>query len=255
MNPYRVAHFQRRVAWASTLVGVVLLLPALVIGSPLDNVSVPGVNVRFKKIIAKSSGARRQAHLSMFMTGVMQTVKCQWDVNLSRKLTHTELTDLSITLQNTGQDPSFDPACPSQSYSLFPKGWRRSAGPWATITFDGDRVVSHVELTYDEEQAAAGKGDPASVVGRWRDDRPRPPLFLWCPSELFIYRDGEWLKLIRSYRNGARHPFYLKEQEVDGIVRLIPQGIGENGHFVIQPSGNLDMFEPEGLLGTARRVK
>lgn len=167
------------------------------------------------------------------------------DVRLNKKVSEDVLTAIASELRNRDRR-QFE----RTFIVYYLPDMQVGAGGWATTHFDPSLKVVIQGLSRDEELALVS-GSTASdrhVIGQWLDDRP------YVGNRITIYRSGGQLMLERRYRDGSNSEDQLRERSTSRGRRFeeIENESGE--YFLIDTRGDLQAWDADGLITTARKV-
>jgi len=125
------------------------------------------------------------------------------------------------------------------------------AGAWATTHFNPDLEVRIQGLTAEQEKALKQQPDDPSreVIGSWLDESP------FIGSRITIFRQNNKLFIENTYKDGSSGKKEIIE-ELSGKDRRFQKKEGSSvGEFyLIDSQGNLQMWDEEGIITTARKI-
>jgi hypothetical protein len=125
------------------------------------------------------------------------------------------------------------------------------AGAWATTHFDPDLEVCILGLTAEEEEALKQQHDDPSreVIGSWLDDRP------FIGNRITIFRQNGKLFMENTYKDGSSGKMEIVKKLSDKGITFRGKEINRFGEFyLIDNQGNLQMWDEEGIISTARKI-
>jgi len=124
-------------------------------------------------------------------------------------------------------------------------------GAWATTHFDPDLEVRILGLTVEQEKALKQLPDDPSrdVIGSWLDET------LYMGRRITIFRQNGKLFMESVYYDGSSGKMEVVEK-LSGRNRRLQRKEGSSvGEFyLIDVQGNLQMWDEEGIISTARKI-
>lgn len=168
-------------------------------------------------------------------------------VRLEREITEARLTQLAWHLK------SLDARQYERTFILYllPE-MLEGKGAWASTHFIPNLEVESYGLSA-EQKAALSKLDSRepidNAVGTWIDDRPH------MGARITIYRIGGKASLTYRYKDQSFGEFAIKESNHNGAPRFDYDPDRGNGeYFIINSDGDLQEFDAEGLIFTAKKL-
>jgi len=168
------------------------------------------------------------------------------DVRLNKKVSEDTLREIAFKLK--AQDP--------RSYErtficYYLPGMKIGAGAWATTHFNPNLEVRIQGLTAEEENALKELPDDPSreVIGSWLDES------LYIGGRVTIFSQSGKLFLERKYKDGSTETKELVERP-SGRGRTFQRKEGSSvGEFwLIDNQGNLQLWDKEGIITTAKKI-
>ncbi len=183
---------------------------------------------------------------SIINSNIMPGIKRSLDVRLNRKV--SEETLRSIALELKAQDP--------RNYErtficYYLPDMKVDAGAWATTHFNPNLEVRIQGLTSEEENALRKMPDNLSgeVIGNWLDDS------LYVGGRVTIFRENGKLFLERKYKDGSSETKELVEKPSSrGRTFQKKEGSRFREFWLIDTQGNLQLWDEEGIITTARKI-
>jgi hypothetical protein len=129
-------------------------------------------------------------------------------------------------------------------------GMTVGTGAWATTHFDPDLDIQISAANTLDDPAPLPPTVHENLIGRWRDDR------LYVSNTMTISKRSGVFYLSRLFEDGSRSEIMLREQSSDHgrrFDRIPTSRFGE--YYVIAKTGELEMWDIEGLICTARRLE
>ena len=172
-------------------------------------------------------------------------IKRSLDVRLNKRVAEDTLHAIALKLKS--QD--------SRDYDrtfivYYLPGMTVDAGAWATTHFTPDLEVKILGLSTEEEKKLSTAPTLAKreIVGRWLDEH--------ASSRITIFHEGGKLYAEQTFTGG----FSLKKELVE---KWSPMGrrfdqvggatAGDHWHWILDPRGNLQLHNNDGLLWAAKR--
>ena len=173
-------------------------------------------------------------------------IKRSLDVRLNKRVTEEVLRTIAHDLR--ARDPhKYD----RTFISYYLPGMVPSHGGWATTHFNPTLEVRILGLTVEQVEAHSMESAPADrkVVGRWIDD-----IVFRC--RLTIFQKGGKFYAEFKLRSGDSWTEEVIERPSPRGRRFDTMDTSGNGdRFVVDPSGDLQIRDNDGLIATARQVK
>jgi hypothetical protein len=124
-------------------------------------------------------------------------------------------------------------------------------GAWATTHFEPNLEVRILGLKADQEKALKQLVDDPSreVIGSWLDESP------FVGSRITIFRQNGKVFLENTYGDGS-------SSKKEGVEKLFgenrafcrKEGSSVNEYYLIDNQGNLQLWDEEGLIWTAKKI-
>lgn len=169
------------------------------------------------------------------------------DVRLNKKVSEETLRAIALKLKS--QDP--------RSYErtficYYLPEMKVGAGAWATTHFNPDLEVRIQGLTAEQEEALKRQpADPSrEVIGSWLDESP------FIGSRITIFRQNGRLFMENAYKDGSSGKKEIVER-LSGKDRRFQgkEGSSVGEFYLIDSQGNLQMWDEEGIISTARKIR
>jgi len=130
-------------------------------------------------------------------------------------------------------------------------GMEVGAGAWATTHFNPNLKVKILGMTADQEKALKQLPDDPSreVIGIWLDESP------FIGSRITIFRQNRKLFLENMYTDGSsgKKEFVEKLSGKDRTFRK-KEGSSVGEFYLIDKQGNLQLWDQEGIIWTAKKI-
>jgi hypothetical protein len=168
------------------------------------------------------------------------------DVRLNKKVSEETLRAIALKLKSA-DSKKYE----STFICYYLPDMKVGAGAWATTHFDPDLKVRIQGLTAEQEEALKQQPDDPSreVIGSWLDESP------FIGSRITIFRQNGRLFTENAYKDGSSGKKEIIEK-LSGKNRRFQRKEGSSvGEFyVIDGQGNLQMWDEEGIISTARKI-
>ena len=168
------------------------------------------------------------------------------DVRLNKKISEETLRAIALKLK--GQD--------SRRYErtficYYLPGMEVGAGAWATTHFNPNLEIKILGMTAEKEKALKQLPDDPSreVVGVWLDESPV------IGSRITIFRQNRKMFMENMYTDGSSGKKEIVEKLSDRkrtFRRKEGSNVGE--FYLIDKQGNLQMWDQEGIIWTAKKI-
>ena len=213
---------------------IIALLGAIACGSNKDG-KVPPLNIP------------ADISYSVVDTDIIPSIKRSLDVRLNKKVSEDVLRAIALELKSND----------SQTYDrtfivYYLPGMTVGAGGWATTHFEPTLDVRILGITAQEEKALVTEPTISGreVIGSWLDE------ITYAGSRITIYKEGGTLYMDWKFKDGS----ILKEEMVEKPTTLgqrfdNKEGSGFGDHWIIDPDGNLQIRDNDGLISTANRIR
>jgi len=168
------------------------------------------------------------------------------DVRLNKKVSEDTLRTIALKLK--AQDP--------RSYErtficYYLPGMEVGSGAWATTHFNPNLDVKILGLTAEQEKALRqSPSDPSrEVIGRWLDESP------FIGSRVTIFRQDGKLFMENTYKDGSSGKKEIVEK-LSGKNRTFrkKEGSSVGEFYLIDNQGNLQLWDQEGIIWTAKKI-
>lgn len=177
---------------------------------------------------------------------IMPGVKRSLDVLLNKKVSEDVLRAIAIELKS--QD--------SREYDrtfimYYLPGMTIGSGAWATTHFNPTLEVRILGLTAEEQDTITDEEvpDDREVIGRWLDESPLGNL-------ITIFREDGKLYIKQKFKDGSSLKKELTEQQSPLGRRFAETEVSSTGdHWVLDPRGNLQIRDSDGLIRTAKKIE
>lgn len=183
---------------------------------------------------------------SIIDSSTLLSIKRRVDVRLNRRV--SEQTLRTIALQLKTQD--------SRAYDrtfmfYYLPGMTVAAGAWATSHFTPDLEVRILGLTAEDENKLLTQPESANreIIGRWLDDTPL------IGSRTTIFREKGKLFIEHLFKDGSSYKTELIERKSPLGRRFDKVKDSDAGdHWVLDPNGNLQVRDNDGLIATLMKI-
>jgi len=184
---------------------------------------------------------------TVFDSHTTPRIKRSLDVRLSKKVTAIVLHSIALELKER------DAKRYERTFiCYYLPGMEVGAGAWATTHFNPELDVRILGMELEKEQALAKAKRPASqeVLGFWIDDRP------YVGSKIVLYEESGKLYLDTKYKDGSGAAVEVLRAKSSGGYRLDEKAGSSFGeYYLIDPKGNLQSHDKDGLISTANAAK
>jgi hypothetical protein len=168
------------------------------------------------------------------------------DVRINRELSKDELGRLAVALRD--EDPHYE----RTFITFYLPGMEVGSGGWATAHFNPDlKVVVQGEPGAQAAQSVEAPRAPAAqggTVGRWRDARP------YVGGEIVLIRDDGKFRVERKFGDGSSLTQEVGERPGSGGRRFNVRGGSYGEYYLLTSGGDLQIWDSEGLITTARKT-
>jgi len=173
-------------------------------------------------------------------------IKKSYDIRLAKKVSKGKIRQIAYELKKSS----------SGSYKkificYYLPGMTVGAGAWASSHFTPNLETLILGLGKDKEQELlAEKNDPSrKTIGRWIAD-------LGGAGIITIFRKDKKLFMERKFKDGSVYKHEFIEKKHLTLRRFEEKGSSAHGgYYLIDKKGNLQSWDAEGLIRTARKVK
>ncbi len=183
---------------------------------------------------------------SIIKSDILPGIKRSLDVRLSRKVSETALRGIALKLK--AQDPR---RYEHTFICYYLPGMAVGTGAWATTHFDPNLEVRILGLTIEQEGMLTRKTDGSSqeVIGRWLDEGI-------LKRRITFFKKGGRIFMERLWKDGSSGTDEIVEKS-SGKGRMFQAAKGGGGageFYLIDNQGNLQLWDREGLVWTARKI-
>lgn len=184
---------------------------------------------------------------SVIDSDIIPGVKRSIDVRLNEKPSVDALRAIALELKaqdSNNYDRTF--------ITYYLPGMVVGAGGWATTHFTPNLEVKILGLTEKEETALVDKAvtDKRDVVGHWIDDSA------FVGSRITILRKDDKFFIEHKFKDGSGGTSEIVETQSSLGRRFDKvEGSSFGDHWVIDPAGNLQSRDNDGLITTARKTQ
>ena len=187
------------------------------------------------------------APYSIIDSNTVAGVKRSLNVRLSKKVSEETLRAIALKLKS--QD--------SQDYdrtfiTYYLPGMTVGAGAWATTHFTPELEVRILGLSAEEEKKLSAEPVPANreIIGQWLYDTP------FLGRRITIFRKSGKLYIERKFKDGSssNQEILEKKSSLGRRFNAVESSISGD-HWVLDASGNLQIRDSDGLLGTAKKIE
>lgn len=168
------------------------------------------------------------------------------DVRLNKKVSEDTLRVIALKLK--AQDP--------RSYErtficYYLPGMEVGAGAWATTHFNPNLDIKILGITAEQENALRQQpNDPSrKVIGSWLDETP------FMEKRVVVFQEDGRLFMEHTYKDGSSGQREIVEK-LSGRGRTFERKEGSSvGEFyLIDSQGNLQLWDEEGIISTAKKI-
>lgn len=219
--------------------------------APLTPVATPDISSTLSAAFAanRQPGGQDSVILadvaySVIQTNIVTGIRKSIDVRLDEEVSEDTLRAIALELK-AGDSRPYDRTLIVYYLPEMPVG----SGGWATSNFDPALDVRILSIDGPGERAdvSASLISDREDIGSWLDDV--------SGIQIVMYREGGKSYVEQYFRDGK----FLKEELAGNPStpgqRLVTTGGSGGGHWVIDPSGNLQIRDNVGLISTAKRIK
>ena len=208
-------------------------------------------------IVACNEGTREQSRpietipnevtYSIIEMNVVQGIKRSLDVRLNRTVSEEVLRVIALELKK--QDPK---KYERTFITYYLPNMKVGAGAWATTHFNPDLDVRILGLTIEEEKSFINEPETSSrnIIGVWFVDMPL------AASKITIYQENG--KLYKKQEFKGSDGFHREMEKIpssSGQRFQEKDGSGYGEYYLIDGQGNLQLWDQEGLITTAKKIK
>jgi hypothetical protein len=182
---------------------------------------------------------------TIIKTNNIPDIKRQVDVRLNHKVSAEVLSAIAVQLKNA------DHRVYERTFILYYlPGMEVNSGAWATTDFDSDLQVHILGASIAQEDALVGNdvnrvGQPA--VGRWMLE------YGALNGTIRIYRENGKSYIEINFKDGSNYKTEVSERSTPSGRRFEAK-IATGDYYVINRSGNLQVWDREGLVTTAIKI-
>ncbi len=179
----------------------------------------------------------------------LHNIKRSLDIRLNKKVTEATLRKIALLLKAS------DPVTYERTFILFYlDDMKVGSGAWATTHFDPNLKVVIQGLTAEQEVKVLGANaekadEDKEIIGRWLDET------IYAGNKATMYSKKGKLFLERVYSDGSSGSDELKTKKVKGKKRYIEVGNEHGEYYLITSAGDLQVFDNDGLISTAKKIK
>jgi hypothetical protein len=219
--------------------------------SPSTPAATPDISATISAAFAAAQPLASQASVipadvsySIIQAKIVSGIRKSIDVRLNKKVSEATLRAIALELKS-GDSRPYDRTFIVYYLPEMPVG----AGGWATTHFDPGLDVRILGLTPEKAPEGVDSLLPSTRedIGRWSDDRNG--------TQIVIYRDRGKPYVEQFFNDGS----VLKEELVESLTPLgrrfeskVGSSLGD--HWVIEPSGKLQIRDNVGLVYTANTI-
>lgn len=195
---------------------------------------------------APAPGISADVTYSIIDSDTFLDYKRSLDVRLNKKVSEETLRAIALKLK--AQD--------SRNYErtficYYLPDMEVGAGAWATTHFNPNLDVRILGLTAEQEETLKQQPDDPSreVIGSWLDESP------FIGSRITIFRQNGKLFIENTYKDGSSGKKEIVEK-LSGKDRTFrrKEGSSVGEFYLIDNQGNLQMWDEEGIISTARKI-
>ena len=229
---------------------VLLIIFILIVSFLMGNGSSSSSSTNSKRSYSSSLRTKSSSVKYSIINSVsIPRIKRSLDIRLYQKVSEDALRDLAYKLKNQG---------PSNYERTFICYYLPDMvvdhGAWATTHFNPDLEVRILGLTKEQERflLRKEKADPSKMIlGQWLDQTPL------TSHKTTIYQKNGKFYIEKAFSDGSSGVYDLIEMTVSSVGRRFREkeesAFGD--HYVLDKNGDLQSWDNEGYIGTARKVK
>jgi hypothetical protein len=217
------------------------LTPAI---TPNISATISAAFAAAQPLASQASVITSDVSYSIIQSRIVSGIRKSIDVRLNEKVSEATLRAIALELKS-GDSRPYDRTFIVYYLPEMPVG----AGGWATTHFDPGLDVRILGLTPEKAPESADSLLPSTRedIGRWSDDRNG--------TQIVMYRDRGRPYVEQFFNDGS----VLKEELVESSSplgrRFESKGVSSLGdHWVIEPSGKLQIRDNVGLVATANTI-
>ena len=168
--------------------------------------------------------------------------KCGFDIRLSQKIPEDVLRQIALNIREKESD------CYGRIFINYylPGMSPEFSDAWATTHFNPDLKVKILGLTDNQERALTSTVSKADV-GIWVDDL--------MGHTIIIRRTPSGMLIQHTYKDGSGSTAGLQESKLGKKTVLIEDGNEYGEYFLIDRSGNLGVYDKQGLITVMRAIR
>lgn len=174
-------------------------------------------------------------------------IKRSLDIRINKKVSKEVLESIAYDLRDSDK----------QSYEktfilYYLPDMKVDAGAWASTHFTPELKVNVFGLTSEEEKALVESSADSSwdIIGEWMDDRP------FANRKITIYVENDQIYMKTVYKDASSSTDDMIEKKSTRGRRFEEkEGSSFDEHYLINKSGDLEMWDSEGLIYTAKKLK
>lgn len=170
------------------------------------------------------------------------TGKASFDVRIPAAVEQAEIRDMATEIRRTraeSRNPVF--------VSFYLPGQQVGAGAYAAVQFRPQMNVNMLGATPSEQTRMDVAAPTEDLLGRWVDSSPIMGGVITITSDL---------RLEKPFKDGSVMKRKLRETKTGRGRRFDPvPASGHGDHWLLLPSGELEIRDREGLIATARKKR
>ena len=175
------------------------------------------------------------------------SIKCSIDIRLEKKISKEALKQLALDLRDA-ESKQYDRMFILYYLPNMPPG----AGAWATSHFNPNLEIKILGTTIEEEKALLVNSSNYSgeIIGKWLDEAP------YVGATYTLYKKDSKILMSCKFKDGSSSEKEMIQKSQSGRLRFEERrGNSFGEYYLVDSTGNLDVYDTQGLIRTFRSIK